>query len=292
MTEFTDKNTQTEKTFTRDETEAIVEARLARERRNNEALIPIRELIHRLRKVEPYRSLSTAELSELILQKLGQAVKDTASVPPLRADGETEKTDSFPETGKTEFTPEPTTEEVPPESVITAPLPSEKVPPEDFPTEKPLVENTSVETVSDEKIPLKTVPNTAETLSETEREEAAQKRRREDIRRFLAAYGEETLLSALRDDTFKSFCVGKNGDLCTLYRGYLDFLSALSESKNARLCRAAERQLASTGFSNIASGAPDYGALLTENQKSIAKAAGMSYRDYAEFLEQIPKKRL
>ena len=62
-------NTTDEKVFSREEAEAIVEARLARERRNTEQLLPIREMIHRLRKREPYRSLSTAEISNLICGK-------------------------------------------------------------------------------------------------------------------------------------------------------------------------------------------------------------------------------
>lgn len=259
---YSDKNT-----FTRDETEAIVEARLARERRNNESLIPVRELIARLRRAEPYRSLSTAALSELILKVLGQTVKDTEPSPPPRADG---TADGEPEASDEALT------ETPPEI-------SEQAPTEEALPEKPSFECAEPRIDDAEK---------AKTVENAESEEQARARRKEDIRRFLAEFGEETLLSALRDDAFRTFCVGKSGDLCTLYRGYLAFLSALTESQNARLCRAAERQLASTGFSNIASGAPDYGALLTENQKSIAKASGMSYRDYAAFLEQIPKKRL
>ncbi len=266
MTEPTEKYSD-KNTFTRDETEAIVEARLARERRNNESLIPVRELIARLRRTEPYRSLSTAALSELILKALGQTVKDTEPSPPPRADG---TADGEPEASDEALT------ETPPEI------------PEQAPTEEALPEKPSFERAE----PRIDDAEKAKTVENAESEEQARARRKEDIRRFLAEFGEETLLSALRDDAFRTFCVGKSGDLCTLYRGYIAFLSALTESQNARLCRAAERQLASTGFSNIASGAPDYGALLTENQKSIAKASGMSYRDYAAFLEQIPKKRL
>ena len=266
MTEPTEKYSD-KNTFTRDETEAIVEARLARERRNNESLIPVRELIARLRRAEPYRSLSTAALSELILKVLGQTVKDTEPSLPPRADG---TADGEPEASDEALT------ETPPEI------------PEQAPTEEALPEKPSFERAE----PRIDDAEKAKTVENAESEEQARARRKEDIRRFLAEFGEETLLSALRDDAFRTFCVGKSGDLCTLYRGYLAFLSALTESQNARLCRAAERQLASTGFSNIASGAPDYGTLLTENQKSIAKASGMSYRDYAAFLEQIPKKRL
>ena len=266
MTEPTEKYSD-KNTFTRDETEAIVEARLARERRNNESLIPVRELIARLRRAEPYRSLSTAALSELILKALGQTVKDTEPPLPPRADG---TADGEPEASDEALT------ETPPEI------------PEQASTEEALPETPSFERAE----PRIDDAEKAKTVENAESEEQARARRKEDIRRFLAEFGEETLLSALRDDAFRTFCVGKSGDLCTLYRGYLAFLSALTESQNARLCRAAERQLASTGFSNIASGAPDYGALLTENQKSIAKASGMSYRDYAAFLEQIPKKRL
>lgn len=114
----------------------------------------------------------------------------------------------------------------------------------------------------------------------------------DEFYRFIEKFGENELKAAMNDKAFTAFSAGKEGSLSSLYEGYLDFLSALSESRDARKYRAAEASLASTGFSKRASGEVDYGSLLTENQKKLAKGAGMSYRQYSELLSQIPTKKL
>ncbi len=109
---------------------------------------------------------------------------------------------------------------------------------------------------------------------------------------FLLKYGEEKFLQIMRDPAFRAFCEGKSGDILSLYESYAEFLKALCQSPEVKRHREAQRLLASTGFSNRASAAVDYGSLLTENQKMIAKAAGMSYRQYSELISQIPTKKL
>ena len=117
-------------------------------------------------------------------------------------------------------------------------------------------------------------------------------RRKKELSDFLAAYGEEKLTDILSDPAFRAFSRGRYGDILSLYEEYRGFLLQLSESPEAKRYRAAQRELASTGFSGGASCATDYGSLLSDNQKRIAKAAGMSYRQYSELLSQIPTKRL
>lgn len=117
-------------------------------------------------------------------------------------------------------------------------------------------------------------------------------KRKDELLRFLQKYDEQKLESALGDSSFRSFSRGRRGDLLTLYEDYLGFLSELSESPEAKRYRAAQRQLCSTGFSEGASCAADYGSMLSENQRRIAKAAGMSFKQYAQLLSQIPSKKL
>ncbi len=121
--------------------------------------------------------------------------------------------------------------------------------------------------------------------------DAAERRKRE-LSDFLARYGEERLEEALSDDAFRFFSRGKRGDILSLYEDYLGFLDGLSSSPEMKRYRAAQRELASTGFSGGASCAVDYGSMLSDNQRRIAKAAGMSFRQYAELLSQIPSKKL
>ena len=110
--------------------------------------------------------------------------------------------------------------------------------------------------------------------------------------RFFTKHGEQKLLELMNDSAFRAFCVGKSGDLLELYESYMGFLEALSVSPEAKRRRVAQREFASTGFSRGACSTVDYGSLLTENQKKIAKAAGMSYRQYSELISQIPSKKL
>ncbi len=120
----------------------------------------------------------------------------------------------------------------------------------------------------------------------------AWERRIRELSDFLARYGEEKLEEALSDDAFRFFSRGKRGDILSLYEDYLGFLDGLSSSPEVKRYRAAQRELASTGFSGGASCAVDYGSMLSDNQRRIAKAAGMSFRQYAELLSQIPSKKL
>lgn len=117
-------------------------------------------------------------------------------------------------------------------------------------------------------------------------------RRKMELAEFLARYGETKLEQALADTSFRLFSRGKRGDILSLYEDYLGFLDGLASSPEAKRYRAAQRELASTGFSGGASCAADYGSMLSDNQRRIAKAAGMSYRQYAELLSQIPSKKL
>ncbi len=117
-------------------------------------------------------------------------------------------------------------------------------------------------------------------------------KREDEIREFISLYGEEKLKELTTDRSFKSFCRKREGDLTSLYEDYFIFLEGLKNTRSQKSARAAQRGIASTGFSGYAAGTPDYASLLTENQKQIAEDAGMSYKQYATLLSQIPTKKL
>ena len=132
-------------------------------------------------------------------------------------------------------------------------------------------------------------------LSTEKTEEAIdpeKKEREDEIREFISLYGEEKLKELTTDRSFKSFCRNRVGDLTSLYEDYFIFLEGLKNTRKSNSTRAAQRGIASTGFSGYAAGTPDYASLLTENQKQIAQEAGMSYKQYATLLSQIPTKKL
>ena len=153
------------------------------------------------------------------------------------------------------------------------------------------VEEVSPDSDSTDPVPTENA-ETAETLVGKEAFDQTQTAIDGELLRFFEKYDEEKLFEILKDSSFRRFSRGRRGDLLEVYEDYLGFLSELSDSSDAKRYRAAQRQLCSTGFSEGASCATDYGSMLSENQRRIAKAAGMSYRHYAQLLSQIPSKKL
>lgn len=251
MNDTNEKSTEKkEKLFTQKELETIVEHRLARERKNNDAFNSIRDSLAEIRKSEPFRSLSNAGVADRLSELAGMISADTKDTD--------DDPDAIPEADGKE----------------------------------------SVSSDTDGKEPYAKAEKDGEKdgdepLQKMTPEYDAEKARREkDIARFIEAYDEQTLVSALGDNAFRAFCIGKQGGILELYNSYKAFLSALSQSPEAKKYRAAQSGLASTGFSGSASSAVDYGKMLTDNQKKIAKAAGMPYKQYVELLSQIPSKKL
>lgn len=139
------------------------------------------------------------------------------------------------------------------------------------------------------------VPDAQMTENEdgADRYDISEKEKRvKEISEFISLYGEEKFGELMEDKVFRNFCKRREGDLVTLYEDYCIFLAGMENAKSAAHARAAQRGLASTGFSGYAAGTPDYASLLTENQKRIAASAGMSYKQYSEFLSQIPTKKI
>ena len=102
---------------------------------------------------------------------------------------------------------------------------------------------------------------------------------------FNEAHADTDLTALEADEDFIEYATGRAGTLTTLYEGYVKFTSKL-EKKTADEIRAKykSKELLSTGTGKGSkSETGDYG--LTENQKSLAKSNGMSYKEYADLLE-------
>lgn len=112
--------------------------------------------------------------------------------------------------------------------------------------------------------------------------------------------------SLLESDEFISYCTGRSGTLLELYEGFTSLLSAFESFNRSRLSgfsrnatditheasgnyRHAMKALSSTGFSRLsANESSDYSGLLSPSQRDIARRAGISYREYAQLLADIP----
>lgn len=248
-----------DKLYTRGELEKIVEQRLLRERRNNESFAQIREIIKNLRETGLFENLSNAAVAE----KLAFLLQEQEN-SKINAQKQMSTEAAIPDAA------EACAHSCMGADVGVAAENSER-------------ESDGAHELFEGK---NGICGPAENGSEAENMNIIG-----ELRSFIELYGEERLKSLMSDRAFRAFCVGKRGGICGLYESYTDFLSALGQSAEAKRYRAAQSVLASTGFSGGASTAADYGSLLTDNQRRIAAAAGMSYRQYAELLSQIPSKK-
>lgn len=245
-----------EKLYNRDELETIVESRLARERRNTESFRNIREIIAALRKNGKLKANSNAEIAEKLTELIGNKAEPDTSEPAL-----TDNSDILPDRNVNN--------------------PDENNNQEEQKASEPKAYSINDSGIAEEN------KYDNELNAKTSGSEI-----KSELTEFTGKYGEDKLRKLIDDKAFKTFCYGKSGSLSSLYESYMSFLTALSESEDAKRYRAAEAGLASTGFSGSAADFYDYGKLLTDNQKKIAKSAGMSAKQYAELLAQIPTKNL
>lgn len=105
----------------------------------------------------------------------------------------------------------------------------------------------------------------------------------------------------MADSGFRAFCRGREGSFTELYEDFAEFMRKFGTQKSATVAgrgdggdtydgRYSVRELSSTAFSaGSASPAVDVGTGLSPLQRDIAKRAGISYREYAQMLRDIPR---
>lgn len=104
-----------------------------------------------------------------------------------------------------------------------------------------------------------------------------------------AKYPRQTVEKLISTNQFERFAKGRSGSVEEIFDDFLSFISELdgrteeSDNDTNHAC------FASTAFSSH-SGTPDMGTNLTRQQMEIAKSGGMSYREYQNLLESIPKR--
>ncbi|MBQ7399098.1 MAG: hypothetical protein IJW06_01375 [Clostridia bacterium] len=96
----------------------------------------------------------------------------------------------------------------------------------------------------------------------------------------------EKLLSG---DLFERFAKGKSGNIREIVDDFFSFISSFGERDDQNVKNDGYSSFASTAFSSQ-SGTVGGAANLTKQQMEIAKSAGMSYREYANLLESVPKR--
>lgn len=284
-----------EKLFTQQQLEAFIAERIKRERKMNESLIPVKQLIKTLASREEFKGKSYSDIAKNLVKALSEkSVKEESVKDVCGNTAETQaKTDSKCAT-KMENAVEEGIADAGSDAALQCGTQNNTR--EDFHGEEndekegnyvseEAVEKTSVEK-QNEQTDKPESQNTNNTLQQIE-----------VFCAFKEKYPDADMNKLFDSNLFKSFAKGKNQSLLEICEEYCDFLSAFEEKGNHKSDNAFEASIhgqrqaspmLSTAFSshsatsNISDG-------LTKQQMEIAKSAGLSYREYAELLSSIPK---
>lgn len=243
--------TDTERLFTQRELEKCIGERLTRERRKAAPLEKLKEVLDRLIGSGVIDADSYAEAAEVLCKKLEGSSVGTGNTREDNSDGETVEIPG----AESEFL--------------------------------------SVTEASAQPAVYEYTPN--------KQYDGDCKVQYENLKRSYPYIDGEALMA---DNGFKAFCRGREGSLVELYQGYAELVRELGTAKSAAVTgrgdgdnadctdngRYSVRELSSTAFSaGSASPAADTGTGLSPLQRDIARRAGISYREYAQMLRDIPK---
>lgn len=95
----------------------------------------------------------------------------------------------------------------------------------------------------------------------------------------------ENVAEDIMSEGFRVFSGGRRGEASEVYSDYLKLKKYFSDKENS--AQPSARAHSSFGSPSARSAS----SVLTRRQMDIAKASGMSYREYAELLEGLPKSK-
>ncbi len=286
-------NDTEEKLFTKQQVEALITDRIKRERKINESLLPVKQLVKTLSAKEEFKGKSYSEIAQKLVSVLSDFNAQNCN------NGICEKCDSGIEDKKTDA--------------------SEKNPPikESNTDDAGCVAAQSVgndENLREVNHGQQNEEKEEKGTLEFENESQIGKDRVESEKRgglsqdsfveisslceFKKKYPDADMNKLFDSDMFQSFAKGKKQSLTDICEDYCRFLSAFDrkipdfEQQHRQEDFSYEQKrsspMSSTAFSSH-SGTSLVSDGLTKQQMEIAKSAGLSYREYAELLSSIPK---
>lgn len=260
-----EKEGEGEKLFTQQQVEKLLSERIKRERKNNEALIPVRQLIKRLSEEGNFKGKSYGEIAGEIINRFSDGSRENDDNVRTASEGETSGEQN--KTEQTDFSRGGETSDVNAHSVAAEEGGEKNDDAEKHVGDRLTGEKTAIELLCS----------------------------------FKEKYPDADMNKIFEGGMFKRFAKGKEGSIYEICEDYCSFLSELhgankshtvygeddfSERENERAGR-----ISSTGFSAYSGSDASCGAELTKQQMEIAESAGISYREYAELLSSIPKRK-
>ena len=217
-----------EKLFTQSQLEKMISERLQRERKQNEALKSVKQVLRTAKEKGFLESESYADLAKELITKLKN---------PIGTADEVKKEKSFIASENTSFVAE--------------------------------------EDGNDYD------KNIGKTTDEKESGDFF-----EVLERIKSKYPEEEVRKVFSGDSFYRFAKGKSGRTEDIFDEYFDFMSNISGQASKD---EGSDDFVATAFSDH-SGVMGMSVNLSKTQMEMAKSAGMSYREYKELIESIPKR--
>ncbi len=274
--------------FTQRELEKCIGERLMRERRNNSSLQSIKNLVDGLCERGIINADSYAEAEKELCEKLcslevGNAREENPEGDDLSCvanscdDGNSGESVSYADASVCSAEKDAQEEKAYPEALM------------------PKTDNSDMPKGEDDK----------EKASDTQEAQETQSIA-DELCLLYSRHPSVDVASLLESEQFRGYCTGRSGTLCELYEGFTSLLAALESFNKARLTtglegskdapyedthstRHAMKALSSTGFSRqSASESSDFSSMLSPSQRDIARRAGISYREYAQLLCDIP----
>ncbi len=243
------------RTFNEKQVSKIVGERLARERKNNAVLSDVRDMVMNLVRQGVIKSKNIAEMGDELAELISKMTTKDKEAHTAAENSAAEKSAAD-------------------ENIVTD-ASAQKAAQAPMAVEAP--EKNEAESESKPVTHVEALP-AHDTASE--------------IDEFIKLFPDVNLSELLNDEDFRVYAEShdKNGSISTVYISYLRDISRRLEDERNRKRQDFTRGLASTGFSAKSGGGTDYSELLTPAQMRIAKDAGMSYREYADYLSQLSRK--
>ncbi len=295
ITSQEDEGNGGQRLFTQSQLRELISERLKRERKVNEALVPVKNLLNTLAEKGVIEQGSYSDMASRLVSLYSVENEDSQQLVHTDA----EQNDSFENGGDANALGADKTDG----KAIC------------FGAEK---SDAMQKQCGDEECDDKTVKENEKTGAAqnqtAEKEEKAEKNVGDETASFLRAiknirekYPDSEISSSFDLGLFEAFARGKNasvdeifGDFCSFMEGVRKNPSLSSAEKNKRFTESKEEgfdenirddgisNASSTAFSSCSGTSNDIG--LTKQQMEIAKSAGLSYKEYARLLKSIPQK--
>ena len=262
----TEKKDVGEKLFTQAQLETLISERMKRERKNARALNSVKDALKSLQARGIISKGSYSDMADELCARLGTLSENST------ADMGEENVEEPFEATKDTAVPENTELSLPEELTDDGEYAGETE------QEPEAEENGNIET-SDSPASAASDGEDCVTVSANE------------LCRIKELYPNTDINGIFSDRAFQSFSKGRRGALSDIYSDYVSFLSEVSEKlSDGSGSRRDYSGAASTAFSSDAKAYGDsYSERLTRRQMDIAKSSGMSYREYGELLDSIPR---